>query len=529
MGIFVHGLRWGARLGTARNRGRGPWSPDSASASVPAGEIDLEGPLRSLWRHKEKLLFGLDVLTVFSAFMVSFYLRFRSDWFILPPVEHTAQYVKGALLLTAIWVFLLWKRGGYASGFRGFGGPLVRYRTLVGAGLGAISTLMVISFLYRDLLLSRQVYLTTTVFALGMMTVTRLLIRFMEQDLAHEIKGVKRILLLGQERQACDFARRLDHDFPFYARVAPGGDSTVGDAGSVGDTGNAGAGDGLPADTPLERIRALYEEAPFHKIVLSLGELGAALGPDRSLERLIELLNDCEARGITLYALPDSYNVVVNQSEVASLSGIPLLRLQDAARHPGYSVVKRILDVVVAATVLLVGMPLWAIIALLIRFTSRGPVFFTQTRIGLHGRPFRMFKFRSMRTGAEAEFERLVDVNDLRVPGVKLGHDPRVTWIGRFLRRTSLDEVPQLFNVLRGNMTLIGPRPELPCLVQRYNVFQRRRLKGRPGITGFQQVMARNEPLAGALKYDLTYLKEQGLFFDLYILARTATVMLKGR
>jgi exopolysaccharide biosynthesis polyprenyl glycosylphosphotransferase len=490
-----------------------------ARPSVAAG--DLEGPLRTLWRHKEKIILGLDVLTVSSAFMVSFYLRFHSGWFTLPPVDHTAQYVKGAVLLTAIWVFLIWRREGYTSGFRGMGAPMLRIRSLVTSAVGAISVLMVISFLYRDLLLSRQVYLTTTVFALAIMILTRILMRSIEADLAAQIKGAKRILLLGDGQPAREFVRRLEEDFPFYELVRPAEENA---GHGVADLRTA-----WPASTPIATIRALHDRRPFDKIVLSLGEMQRSLGPERKLTRLIEILNDCEARGVTLYALPDSFNVVVHQSEVASLSGMPLLRLRDAARHPAHAVVKRVADLLVSLGVLLGGMPLWASIALLIKGTSRGPVFHTQWRVGLHGRLFRIYKFRSMRVDAEDEFERLADVNHLEVPGVKIDHDRRVTPVGRWLRRTSLDEIPQLINVLKGEMTLVGPRPELPCLVERYSAFERRRLKGRPGITGFQQVMARNEPLAGAMKYDLTYLKEQGLLFDLYILARTLPVMWKGR
>ena len=134
-----------------------------------------------------------------------------------------------------------------------------------------------------------------------------------------------------------------------------------------------------------------------------------------------------------------------------------------------------------------------------------------------------------MRSGADAEYADLVDVDELDVPGVKLDRDGRVTRIGHWLRRTSLDEIPQLINVIRGEMSLVGPRPEIPCLVERYDAYQRRRLKGKPGITGFQQVSARNKPLAGSLDHDLTYLKEQGVLFDLYILGRTIPAMWKGR
>jgi len=513
-------------------------SPSSVRASNPVpqkgarqgvGESAaplLAGLLATLWRHKEMVLLVLDVLTVSSAFMFSFYLRFHVGLFSLPAVEDTAQYVKGAVLLTGIWVFFIWRGHGYVAGFRGLGAPMLRIRSLMFSAFWAIGTLMVISFLLREFLLSRQVYLTTTVIALSVMVLTRILIRSIERDLAAQNIDVKRLLLLGDGRQSRDFAERLQRDFPNYELVNP-------DAGKASRP--AKNFKSAPAVKTIDDIQALYEEEPFDKIILSITEMGWGSNTsdmsdnEEGLTQIIKILNYCEAKDISLYALPDSFNIVVNQSEVASLSGIPLLRLQDAASHPGYAVVKRMMDIALSLLILGIGMPLWAAIALAIKVSSRGPVFYTQLRIGLHGKPFRMFKFRTMRMGADEEFNDLVNLDTLKVPGVKIRNDPRVTPVGRILRRISLDEIPQVLNVLLGEMTLVGPRPEMSRLVDRYSPYERRRLKGKPGITGFQQVMARNEPLAGSMMYDLNYLKEQDLLFDLYILARTLPVMVRGR
>jgi len=149
--------------------------------------------------------------------------------------------------------------------------------------------------------------------------------------------------------------------------------------------------------------------------------------------------------------------------------------------------------------------------------------------VDLHGRLFRIYKFRSMVPDAEARLKELVDIGKLEVPGFKLKGDPRVTPLGRFLRRTSLDEIPQLINVMKGEMSLIGPRPEMPALVERYNASQRRRMKAKPGMTGYQQVMARGVPLAAAIEYDLVYLKHQSLLLDLYIMLKTIDVVVRGR
>jgi len=166
---------------------------------------------------------------------------------------------------------------------------------------------------------------------------------------------------------------------------------------------------------------------------------------------------------------------------------------------------------------------------LLVKLSSRGPIFFQQVRVGLHGRPFKMLKFRSMVPDAEERREALVSLSDLAEPVFKFRDDPRVTGIGRFLRRTGLDEVPQLLHVLLGQMSLVGPRPEEAAVVAFYDEHQRRRLKAKPGITGLQQVNCRGcTSLKRRVNWDLAYMKHQGLLLDAYILIRTTWVVARG-
>ena len=155
---------------------------------------------------------------------------------------------------------------------------------------------------------------------------------------------------------------------------------------------------------------------------------------------------------------------------------------------------------------------------------------FRQERVGQHGRVFTMFKFRTMVADAEARLREILDLDALDEPVFKFENDARVTRVGRFLRKSSLDELPQLFNVLRGEMSLVGPRPEERAIVERYNIWQRRRLKVKPGITGLQQVMNRGIPdLAERIKYDIYYIRRQSFLLDLSILLRTIFVVLSGK
>jgi lipopolysaccharide/colanic/teichoic acid biosynthesis glycosyltransferase len=192
--------------------------------------------------------------------------------------------------------------------------------------------------------------------------------------------------------------------------------------------------------------------------------------------------------------------------------------------------VKRAIDVTGALVGVVALSPLWALIALAVKLTSKGPVIFSQERAGLHGRPFRMFKFRSMVADAEERLRDLVNIEDLQEPVYKLKDDPRVTPVGRFLRRFGLDELPQLLNVLRGEMSFVGPRPEVMALVNRYTLEQRRRLRVKPGITGYQQIHNRGMPdMAARLVYDRFYLRHRSTGLDLWILAMTAYVIASGK
>jgi lipopolysaccharide/colanic/teichoic acid biosynthesis glycosyltransferase len=190
---------------------------------------------------------------------------------------------------------------------------------------------------------------------------------------------------------------------------------------------------------------------------------------------------------------------------------------------------KRLLDV--GGSLLGLGLTtlLGPFIALAIRLDSAGPVIFKQERVGQDGRPFIVYKFRSMKAGAESELDNLLDLNELPQPAFKLRDDPRLTRVGRFLRRWSLDELPQFWNVLRGDMSLIGPRPEESRLVARYNDWHRRRLAVKPGITGPMQVNGRGDlPLDERVRLELDYIENYSLWRDLVILLQTIPAVIKG-
>jgi len=174
--------------------------------------------------------------------------------------------------------------------------------------------------------------------------------------------------------------------------------------------------------------------------------------------------------------------------------------------------------------------PVNLIIAILVKATSKGPVFFTQERCGLHGSKFDLYKFRTMVVDAESKLEALKDKNEMQGPVFKITNDPRLTSLGKFLRKWSLDELPQLWNIFNGHMSLVGPRPPMPSEVARYDYWQRRRLSIRPGLTGLWQVSGRNNisKFDDLVKLDLHYMDHWSLMEDFKILLRTIPAVIKG-
>lgn len=191
-----------------------------------------------------------------------------------------------------------------------------------------------------------------------------------------------------------------------------------------------------------------------------------------------------------------------------------------------YEVIKRVIDVVCSFVGVLVLSPLFVVIAIIIKFTSKGPVFFSQKRVGRDGKEFKMYKFRSMVVNAEELKEKLAAQNEMSGPMFKMKDDPRVTKVGKFIRKTSIDELPQLWNVLKGDMSLVGPRPSLPKEVAQFEDWMYRRLEVKPGLTCYWQVSGRNNiDFEDWMKLDIKYVDERNLWIDIKLIFKTVGVL----
>lgn len=289
----------------------------------------------------------------------------------------------------------------------------------------------------------------------------------------------------------------------------------------------------LPVVGSLDRLPTIVAKYKIDDAVIAL--------PLDAHPRLIETCRHLRKSGVHVFVVPDIFVLSFPQASLAGFSGIPLIDLGRPGIHGMRRQVKRVFDIVAVTFGLLFFAPLFCLVAILIKLDSPGPILYRQVRVGENGRRFTMFKFRSMKAGSNTEVHRShitrlirdnVSPDKLSNNGntLKLKNDPRITRVGHIIRNTSLDELPQLFNVLRGDMSLVGPRPPLPYEVDLYQEWHMRRLEVPPGITGPWQVKARNRvSFDEMVRMDLAYIEQQSFLLDLSLIMQTPWVLIRGK
>lgn len=293
--------------------------------------------------------------------------------------------------------------------------------------------------------------------------------------------------------------------------------------GLVGDdlAGSSGAHLAGPVIGTVAETPALVKAHAVNEVVFAL--------PLRSQGTIESLVLALQEQPVSVRVVPDFIDLAMSRATIEDFYGLPLVGLRDPAIDGFDRVVKRVFDLVLSLLTLLILWPVMLIVALAIKLDSPGPALFIQERVGENGRPFRMVKFRSMVLDADEALDPVSEADGASSPYRKSPDDPRVTGVGRFIRRTSLDELPQLFNVLRGDMSLVGPRPELPRLVAHYESWQRRRFAVPPGITGWWQVNGRSDRMMHQhTEDDLYYIQNYSPLLDVQILWRTIGVVVRG-
>lgn len=384
-------------------------------------------------------------------------------------------------------------------------------RLVVATGFSVLVLAGALYLTYREV--SRLLFAYFALLDVGMLLGFRILLRLAIRLAGERQHGEERVLIIGAGKVGQEVGERV-------RKRGWAGLTLVGylddDPAKQGQVFH-----GAPVLGTLADAKRVVQAEGVHQVVVAL-----PLRAHQELARLVLALGECP---VQVRVVPDFFDLAFFRATIEDFDGMPLIGLRDPAIDGFNRLVKRAFDLVLSTILLIVCLPLMAVIAIAIKLDSPGgPILFKQQRVGENGALFWMYKFRSMAPDAEKRQHEVIRYTEDGKVIHKVPDDPRVTRVGRFIRRTSLDELPQLFNVLKGEMSLVGPRPELPWLVEQYEAWQRKRFAVPPGITGWWQISGRSERLMHLhTEDDLYYIQHYSPLLDLQILWRTIGVVLK--
>lgn len=506
-----------ASRGPTADQAAQPWtaiSPWVASAALP------ERPALSWYDRYRRWLWIADTISVTLAVLPVFALLYSMGQ---PVGRGLLTYGWLGPLLVFGWVVML---GAVDSRDREvIGAGLEEYSRVMKASLYFFGVLAISSYLLESEL-SRALFVTTLPLGVSLVLLERWGLRKLLHRLRRRGEARTRTLVVGDSDSVADLVPRLDrHTNAGYQPVAicvTDGPEAASRRASTGHASSAAAARLRGLDLPV------YGGDAFR--VADACDVGAVIvteGLDRESTR--RLAWRLENRPVELMFVPGLVDVAGPRVRVHEAEGLSLMHVDLPRFSGGTLVLKRAFDIAFSSIALVLLAPVLVIVAVLIKLDDGGPVLFRQQRIGRHGRPFTIHKFRTMCIDAEDRIEALISANGGAALLFKLEDDPRVTRIGRFLRKYSIDELPQFWTVLRGGMSVVGPRPQVPREVAEYTAIHHRRLLIKPGITGLWQVSGRSElSMEESIRLDLRYVENWSLVVDVTIILKTVGVVLRA-
>lgn len=415
-------------------------------------------------------------------------------------------------LSIACWALVLWFTPSYFS-MRLHSIPWTIARTLQ-AGLLTALLIFAGTAIFKLAHVSRGIELLAVGFGTAGLAAERVAVRLASRCLRSRGRNYRQVVIVGVGSAARRVARTIDRNTDWGLRILG--------FFSADPKNHVESLAGHPVLGRIQNLPDFLTTNVVDEVVLCL--------PKQRHDALTDVFLKCDELGIRTRVMMNFLPRSAARVRLEELDGLPMLTYSRTPASELALAAKRGLDIALSAMALGVLAPILGAVALAIRVESRGPVLFRQRRVGLYGRKFTLLKFRSMYEDAEARLAEVAHLNEMDGPVFKIRRDPRVTSIGRILRRLSLDELPQLVNVLRGEMSLVGPRPPVPTEVERYQAWQRRRLSVKPGLTCLWQVSGRSQvSFQRWMRLDLQYIDNWSLWLDLKILARTVPVVLGAK
>jgi len=455
-----------------------------------------------------------DALLINIAFAIAYWIRYDLQWLrAVDPayVVPFSVYIPFALILTVVLILAYRRQGLYRlrQGVSWFD----ELTAIINGTTTGIVIMVVLVFVSRPTFYSRLIFFYAGALIVVLLSLSRLVKNIWLRHLRRRGIGVARAVIVGAGEVGRTVMRTMvAHPDLGYEIVG-----FVDDDPAKGTT-DIGRFKGLGS---LDNLAILVQDEAVDEVIITL--------PWQYHRKIMAIMAQCERENVRARIVPDLFQMTLSRMSINEMAGIPLIGVKQVRVSPFTRFLKRAVDVAFSFTVLILTAPLMALIALAIKMDSPGPVLFRQGRVGQGGKPFTLYKFRSMMIGAEDQKDVLRDLNEADGPIFKIKDDPRVTRVGRWLRRFSLDELSQFYNVLRGDMSIIGPRPPLPEEVDQYQPWHMRRLDIAPGITGLWQVSGRSElPFDEMALLDIYYVEHWNPALDLKILVRTIPTILFG-
>ena len=455
-----------------------------------------------------------DIILINLAFAIAYFVRYELALPTEPAFQDPySRYAGQQVLLTLLLIVnfyqnKIWRRRRGESWldetFR------VAYATVTG-----IALMMAITFFIRPLAFSRLMLVWALIFIVIFISLARLARRLILGMRYRQGTSVDRVVIVGSGEAGRSVIRTL------LAR-ADLGYQALGYMDDGTGENNIGLGR-IPHLGSMHQLRHILRKYPdLHTVFIAL--------PGEMHRQILQLVQVCQAHSVQAQVVPDLFQMSLNRVEFNNMAGIPLFSVRDVGMSRVEQILKRVLDVLLVLLVAPAALLLSAVIAVAIRLESPGPILYTAERVGKDGRRFKMIKFRSMVVNADNQKQALQEMNEASGPIFKIRNDPRLTRVGRIIRRLSLDELPQLWNVFRGEMSLVGPRPPLPEEVVQYQPWHRRRLEVKGGLTGLWQVSGRSDlTFDEQCLLDIYYIENWSLTLDIRLILQTLPYLLSAR
>ncbi len=455
-----------------------------------------------------------DLLLITLGFAFAYIVRYEFQW--LLPVSDIVPYREylGQQLLLTILLIITFSQNKVWQRRRGefWVDEVSRVGYATAAG---IALMMAYTFFFRPLAFSRLLLIWALLFIIVFIAAARLLRRVFLQMTYRRGIGVDRAIIVGSGEVGRSVIRTL------LARPDLGY-RAIGYLDDGSSSNNIGSGRIPYLGRLFELEKVLQSEGNVHTVFIAL--------PSHQYAQIEELMRVSHQYGAQARVVPDLFQLSLNKVDFNSMAGIPMFSARDVRLSRTGQTIKRVLDLLIVTFLAIPAVLVTVITAIAVKLESPGPAFFVQERIGYKGRGFKMAKFRSMVVGADDQKEALRAMNEADGPIFKIRDDPRLTRVGRFIRRYSMDELPQLYNVLVGDMSMVGPRPPLAEEVAQYLPWHRQRLEVKGGITGLWQVSGRSDlTFDEQCLLDIYYIENWSLALDLRILLQTIPYVLTGR